>query len=1126
MAGTFKLSRAVNTPLSFGNPDPIAIADFDNDGAGDVATASPAGSKFQLGVYLNDGDQTFTEATVRNDVPKQDAIAAADLNGDGNADLLQVSSDNQSATVLFGDGAGAFPNRTQLSTAHNPKSVEIADMNGDGARDLVIGTNNRGGVNVFLGDGAGGFTEAAGLVANVRRTTELATGDFNNDGRMDVIAHDTGRVGTVQLLAGDGQGGFSLTNSLDLTDGFSAARGLVVGDFDHDGNLDWAVAERRPNKVEIMFGDGAGGVADRTEIATDAGPVALDLRDFDQDGENDLAVTHAGSDTVRLYQGARDGSFTLAEDAAVNGDLDEVNGAAAGDLDGDGLPDLALANAGDSGNLSILENLTGANLPRIDVDLQWTAQIGTDGRDKVIDTAVTSTGDLVVVSREKIRSGDDRVTVEKYDAQGNELWSRDFGNSYTSVNAVELDGQDNIYFTGEIDLGQIGSLANHFSTLNSGTGNYNGGDPYVAKFSSQGEQQFFERFGSPDVDGDVTDLAVREDGTVYVTARATGPFTPAQKEPAPTNDVVVSAFSAGGDLAWSQMIGAGGGENASKIALDPSTGDLIVAGRSDADMSSLAIGGGDDFTTTPPFTGQADDQHQGFLLRLDAAAEGQVTAVRQFELRQGADSIDGLNVDAQGQVTVVGDASDEGLESGRGTPLVNGIQIPYARRFDSEFRDVWTRQDNSRNDVAIGQDGHSDVVEGPAGFTYVSGGARAHMSVYNDNGTMLADVTDEFFSLADKSYDDGITTLSPDGMSLYVGGGTNNAWAGTALGEQDGWLARLDVALTEPGADPAPDPEPEPDPEPDPEPNPEPEPVPEPQTPQARVFLAEGRGMALADAAEVFGRSGAGERVFLADGVAGVRLDANVERVDLATPFEALDFAVRDDGLAITEGSTTIASLPSLNQDLTLRFGDGSASLRQTGAQRFELAGGDGGTTTVDGNGADTDAIALGGDSAAAPAHTGNEDAAGSVFLNADGRFTLADPAEVIGRAGGDESLVLAEGATGVTTGANIERIDLPRAFADLAFDVTDAGFTLSAGGMRVATLPSLNQSAQLRFSDGDASLSQTGAQAFEMIGGDGGSETIRPGKAGDVEIDLGDATAAAVELAGMPETSGNDALT
>ena len=803
MANAFKLGRAVNTPLGFGNPDLITVADFDNDGAGDVATASPAGSKFQLGVFRNDGDQTFTEATVRNDLPKQVALASADLNGDGNADLVQASSDNQSATVLFGDGTGSFPTRTQVATTHDPKAITIADMDGDGNRDLLVGTNNRGGVNVFRGDGQGGFTEAAGLVEGVRRTKALETGDFNNDGVIDVIAHDDGRVGTVQLLAGDGQGGFTLANTIDLTDGFSAARGLVVDDFDHDGHLDWAVGEQRPNKIEIMFGDGAGGVADRTEIATDAGPFDLELADFDRNGERDLAVTHRGSDTVRLYDGARDGSFTLAEDAAVNGDLDELVRSAAGDLDGDGFPDIALSNNGDGGDLSVLENLAGRSLPDVNVDLQWTKQIGTDGQDKVIDTAVTSTGDLVVVSREKIRSGDDRVTVEKYDAQGNEVWSRDFGNSNTSVNAVELDAQDNIYFSGSVELGQIGSLKNHVSTLNSGTGNYNGSDPYVAKFSPTGEPQWFERFGSSDVErSDVTDLAVTSAGTVYVSARAEGPFTPSQSEPQPFNDIVVSAFSSGGDLAWSRMIGAGGNEKASKIALDPSTGDLIVAGRSDAAMSSLAIGGGDDFPPPPPFTGQADDQHQGFLLRLDPGAEGQVTAVRQFELRQGADSIDGLNVDGQGRVTVVGDASDEGLESGRGTPLVNGIQIPYARRFDSDFGDAWTRQDNSRNDAFIGQDGHSDVTEGPGGFTYVSGGTRAHTSVYTDDGRLLADVTDAFFSQADKPYDDGISTISADGMSLYVGGGTTNAWAGPALGEKDGWLARLDVSLTEPsGAD-------------------------------------------------------------------------------------------------------------------------------------------------------------------------------------------------------------------------------------------------------------------------------------------------------------------------------------
>ncbi len=792
MANTFQLSRAVNTPLSFGAPEPLTVADFDGDGLGDIAVASPAGDRFQLGVYLNQGDQTFAETQVLNDVPEQEALAAGDLNGDGDADLVQVGSDSQAVTVLFGDGQGAFPTRTQLDTTHNPKSVAIADMNGDGHRDLVVGTNNRGGVAIHLGDGQGGFSEAPGLVDGVRRAVALETGDVNNDGHADVIAHDAGRVGTVQVLAGDGQGGLSLVNTVDFTDDISRPRDLGVGDFDNDGHLDWVAAELEQDKVEVFFGDGDGGVARRAELPAEANPRTIDVADFNRDGEADLAIAHGQSQNVLLYEGHADGSFTRAHDAAVNGDDDNLNQAASGDLDGDGFPDLVLSNATNGGVVSVLENRGGLGLPAVEVELAWTRQLGTADDDSIVDTATTANGELIVVGHEDVSpGGKGPVFVARYDQQGNQIWRDTFGANATGVGEVGLDADGNIYVTGSVELDELGGLDNHFTTLNSGSGAHGAQDLYLAKYGSDGEQQWLEQFGSPDVDKKA-DLAIGANGTVYVSGRASGPFVPAHQEPGTSNDVAVTAFSGGGNLQWSRLIGSGASDNAAEIEVDPSSGELVVAGWTSGDFGTLATDGGNGLSAAPGFVGQADADHRGFYLRLDPDQEGQVIQVRQFEFRTGGDTIDGLTVNDLGEVTIVGET--QGLDAGRGVPVFS-IQIPYARRFDAAGERLWTRQDSSRNDVGIGQDGHSDAVEGPFGLHYVSGGARAHMSVYDDDGRLRADVTDEFFSQAGGAFDDGATTLASAGTSVYVAGNTNHDWAGPAQGGDDGWIARLDIGL-------------------------------------------------------------------------------------------------------------------------------------------------------------------------------------------------------------------------------------------------------------------------------------------------------------------------------------------
>jgi hypothetical protein len=120
-------------------------------------------------------------------------------------------------------------------------------------------------------------------------------------------------------------------------------------------------------------------------------------------------------------------------------------------------------------------------------------------------------------------------------------------------------------------------------------------------------------------------------------------------------------------------------------------------------------------------------------------------------------------------------------------------------------------------------------------------------------------------------------------------------------------------------------------------------------SPAANVFLETNSGLTLSDPVAVFGRDGGNERVTLTSDAVGSRLDANVERLDIARDLADLTFAVTGAGLDIQNGSSTsVVTMSSLNQTLDIRFADGNATLRQTGAASFELAGGDAGSATLD----------------------------------------------------------------------------------------------------------------------------------------------------------------------------------
>ena len=269
-----------------------------------------------------------------------------------------------------------------------------------------------------------------------------------------------------------------------------------------------------------------------------------------------------------------------------------------------------------------------------------------------------------------------------------------------------------------------------------------------------------------------------------------------------------------------------------------------------------------------------------------------------------------------------------------------------------------------------------------------------------------------------------------------------------------------------------------------------------------RVILEPGSGVNLVDKAQVVGRTGSDESVFLGDGVSDLALDANLEHLEIPRPLAELTFQVTGDGLTIAAADTTLATVPSLNQPLELTFADGSATLTQAGAQTFELAGTDDGVAI----GADAiqPDIGLAEGSASAP-EAGTAPSA-SVFVGAEQDYTVADAVEAMGRADGNEGLLLAENAQNVEADANFERFDFAQQVDALTFQVTGDGLTVSQGETTILIVPSLNGEVDARFEGGNVTLRQTGAQTFEAEGADGSTQTIGT-EASTLDLPLGDAT-------------------
>ena len=84
---------------------------------------------------------------------------------------------------------------------------------------------------------------------------------------------------------------------------------VAVGDFDGDGALDLAVANKRDNTVSVLLGHGDGTFEAPRNFAVGDSPVSVAVGDFNGDGVPDLAVANAGSNDVSVLLGTDDGTF-------------------------------------------------------------------------------------------------------------------------------------------------------------------------------------------------------------------------------------------------------------------------------------------------------------------------------------------------------------------------------------------------------------------------------------------------------------------------------------------------------------------------------------------------------------------------------------------------------------------------------------------------------------------------------------------------------------------------------------------------------------------------------------------------------------------------------------------------
>ncbi|HEV2380406.1 MAG TPA: FG-GAP-like repeat-containing protein [Terriglobia bacterium] len=311
-------------------PKGIAVGDFTGDGNPDVAVANSASNN--VSVLLNTGSGTFGSATNYGTGTNPIAVAIGDFNDDKLLDLVVVNAGDGDVSILLGNGNGTFGPAVGYPVGVGPTSVAVGDLTGDRILDLAVTNGSAAGmVGVLIGNGDGTFQSVVNYPVGAYPTS-VVIADFNGDGKLDLAVANAGASslctspagsGSVSILLGNGDGTFGAAVSYCAgVDPLSVAE----GDFNGDGKADMVVANGgsagASSGVSVLLGNGDGTFQAPVNYYFGNIDDSVVVADLNGDGAPDLAVTSVNAGvTVLLNPG---GTFMNAS-SSLNPSSDGQN---------------------------------------------------------------------------------------------------------------------------------------------------------------------------------------------------------------------------------------------------------------------------------------------------------------------------------------------------------------------------------------------------------------------------------------------------------------------------------------------------------------------------------------------------------------------------------------------------------------------------------------------------------------------------------------------------------------------------------------------------------------------------------------------------------------------------------
>lgn len=294
------------------------------------------------------------------------AVISADLRGIGKVDAAVVNQSDNTIGIFLGQGKGLFAPMVPYRTCTGPVALANGDFNGDGIQDIAVLCSNSS-VTLLLGNpdpqhagkGLGTFSLAPSIsgvayttfstLATLPGPTSIVVADFNHDGKAD-LAIASGSNNTIGIYLGNGDAGATFAAPVIYPVG-AGPNAMVASDLKHNGNQDLVVitAEDSPPGLNVLMNNGNGTFQSNVQfpMSTLTTPVALAAGDLNGDGYPDVVVLDQNSDTVSIFLNDQTGSFPAVSSLSVAVGNSPASVTLA-DLNGDSKLDVVVSNSGDN----------------------------------------------------------------------------------------------------------------------------------------------------------------------------------------------------------------------------------------------------------------------------------------------------------------------------------------------------------------------------------------------------------------------------------------------------------------------------------------------------------------------------------------------------------------------------------------------------------------------------------------------------------------------------------------------------------------------------------------------------------------------------------------------------------